>query len=90
MCANNRGEASRVAHTNCGVKPTPVSITRSTVRVSAPSFTCASPILRAVSVPVGISGSLPSERLASAPSSTDALSGVPPSAVYSAVPSKAA
>ena len=37
-------------------------------------------------MPLGISGSLPSLRLASADSATEKPSGVPPSAEYSAVP----
>lgn len=43
--------------------------------------------LRVLIVPLGISGSLPSGRLAIAASATEKPAGVPPSGEYSAVPS---
>ena len=85
MYANMRGCASRVTHTNDGVKPIPVSASRSTVRDCEPLLMSIDASLRWVSVPLGTSGSLPSGRLARAARATDVVAGVAPSGVYNAV-----
>jgi hypothetical protein len=86
MYANRRGAASVVAHTDTGEKPTPVNAMSRTVRCSVPLVTAASPSVRAVSVPLGIIGSLPSGRLASAAIITENVDGVPAIGEYRAAP----
>ena len=72
--ANRRGTLSVVAQTKRGVRPTPVSASNCTARLSLSRVTSASATLRMLRVPLGSSGNLPSARLASAASTTDVSS----------------
>src|ERR1700741_3417884 len=92
MKAKRRGDSPCdgspwVAQAKVGVRPTPVIASRSTLSVSLPLVTSASATLRVLRVPLGINGSLPSGRLASAAKATENPAGVPPRGEYNAVPS---
>jgi hypothetical protein len=78
-----RGDPPVIVQMNTGVRPTPVRATSRTACVRPSPDTSVSATLRILNVPLGISGSLPSDRGASG---TEYASGVSPSGEQWAMP----